>query len=94
LIDLISLCILLSLVRNREDHTVADTGTYGSKISQDEVRQLTGLRMHWEDHYTITVEDGVWQAIPKWDDSDILIAETSAGLLGKMKDHYAYHAAR
>jgi hypothetical protein len=66
----------------------------GRKISRENLRLLTWLRMHWEGLYQISLEDGdVWQAVPRWDDRDILTSGSARTLLGTMKDHYAYYAS-
>lgn len=46
-------------------------------------------RWHWESHYKITLEDGVWQALPMGNSVDILTADTPMRLRDAMKDHFA-----
>ena len=56
-------------------------------ISKEDQSSLIWLRWHWESHFTISLEDGVWQALPLYAD-DILTADTPLRLRDAMKDHF------
>lgn len=59
-------------------------------LTKEEVTSLTWLRMHWEGHYKISFEDGVWQALPVCSSAtEILTADSAMHLRDAMKDHFA-----
>ena len=57
-------------------------------ITDEELTSLIWLRWHWESHYKITLEDGVWQALPTFA-TDIVTADSCMHLRDAMKDHFA-----
>ena len=58
-------------------------------MTREEMTSLIWLRWHWESHYKITLEDGVWQALPMGNSADILTADNPMRLRDAMKDHFA-----
>ncbi len=62
-------------------------------LTKEDLTSLTWLRMHWEGHYKISFEDGVWQALPVASPTDILTSDSAVGLRDAMKDHFAGIAA-
>jgi hypothetical protein len=59
-------------------------------LTKEDVTSLTWLRMHWEGHYKISFEDGVWQALPiSSARTEILTADSAMRLRDAMKDHFA-----
>ena len=63
-------------------------------ISRENMTSLTWLRMHWETHYQITLDDGVWHAVPLGSDTGVLTADSALALRDAMKDDFAARAAR
>jgi hypothetical protein len=58
-------------------------------ITREEMTSLIWLRWHWETHFKITYEDGVWQALPSYAPDEILSADTPMRLRDAMKNHFA-----
>ena len=58
-------------------------------LTKEEMTSLTWLRMHWEGHYKISFEGGVWQALPMSNSTEILTADSAVHLRDAMKDHFA-----
>ena len=63
-------------------------------INAEDMTSLTWLKMHWETHYTISLHDGVWEALPVGGDTVILTADSAVRLRDAMKDDFAVRAAR
>jgi hypothetical protein len=63
-------------------------------LTKEEMTSLIWLRMHWESHYTVSFEEGVWQALPLASPGEILTSDGAVGLRDEMKDHFAGMAAK
>jgi hypothetical protein len=62
-------------------------------ISRADMTSLTWLKMHWEFHYQISLNDGAWQALPVERDTVILSAGSAVKRRDAMKDDFADRAA-
>jgi hypothetical protein len=63
-------------------------------ISREDMTSLIWLRMHWENYYQISLDDGLWRALPVGGSADLLTAQSALQLRDAMKDDFAARAAR
>ncbi len=63
-------------------------------ISREDMTSLIWLRMHWETYYQISLDDGLWRALPVGGSADALTAKSALQLRDAMKDDFAARAAR
>lgn len=63
-------------------------------LTREDQSSLIWLRMHWENFYEITFDDGVWKAVFNYNPTDVLTADSPMELRDAMRDHYAEHGHR
>jgi hypothetical protein len=62
-------------------------------LSKEDQSSMLDLAWHWESAYTISVIEGVWQAVPAVDPSAVLTADTAEELRQKVRQDYASRQA-
>jgi hypothetical protein len=57
--------------------------------SERERIQLSGLRLHWEEFYQLSLSDGVWRAVRRDDPASLLTGDSEGELRDQMREDYA-----
>jgi hypothetical protein len=57
-------------------------------LTREEELDLTGIRWHWSTAYSVSLDDGVWSAVPHVDPATILTADSADELRALIRSDY------